>query len=161
MYLGVAIFERSQGTYDVAIAVHDGTYSIDYSVITLNPPRIESGISTPIMSGTTTPIDTGTATPIASEHLPSAISNLILQKIKEYQAQHLFKFIGAGLTQQLVALSSGLPAKLWSEVDIVPLVMRPTQTITGSLQVNGVMAHRHRRWLVDEEADSMARKAVL
>ncbi|KAF2128446.1 glycosyltransferase family 4 protein [Dothidotthia symphoricarpi CBS 119687] len=143
MYLGVAIFERFPGTYDVAIAVHDGTYSVDYSVISLNPPRNDSRMPTPSHSGTATPVDPGTVTPISAEFLPTAISDLIVEKIKSYQAQHLFKFIGAGLTEQLVALSHGLPARLWSEVDIVPLVLGPTQNIT------------------DEEADSMARKAVL
>ncbi|CAG5184120.1 uncharacterized protein ALTATR162_LOCUS10920 [Alternaria atra] len=73
---------------------------------------------------------------------------------KSYQKEHLYKFVGAGLTKRATEASPQLASRLWLELDIVPLVFSPTFD-------NPIVERQHGKILVDEEADSMARKALM
>lgn len=146
----------------MGFASHDGTYSIDFAVTTLTLKNSgyesESELSG---SGRSTPSGfygmSGTSTPVSLEERPAFLADFLIDKLKEYQKEHLYKFLGAGLNEKAVRYSPRLPSRLWQELDIVPLVLR------NEPEPDMFRAHRngHYNILVDEEADSMARKALM
>lgn len=160
LYIGIAVAEGAGGTVDVGFASHDGTYSIDFAVQTLggNGASVPaSGIGTPGLSGAQTPtgIASGTHTPLPLEERPAVLADYFVDKIRNYQQEHRYKFVGAGLTRKVVQMSPQLPARLWWELDIVPLVFdKPLEDPLAQTGRHGIM-------FVDEEADSMARKCLM
>lgn len=80
------------------MAIHDGTYSIDFAVhrITLDDKP-----------------DNGND--FVSDHLISELS--------AYRKEHLCKILGAGVTLDLFKRSPTLCSRLWAELDIVPFVL--------------------------------------
>lgn len=160
LYIGIAVAEGASGTVDVGFASHDGTYSIDFAVQTLGGNGASapaSGIGTPGLSGAQTPtgIASGTHTPLPLEERPAVLADYFVDKIRNYQQEHRYKFVGAGLTRKVVQMSPQLPARLWWELDIVPLVFdKPLEDPLAQVSRHGIM-------FVDEEADSMARKCLM
>lgn len=109
----------------MAIAIHDSTYLIDFSVNTLS---LEDGIE-----------------------IEDSIADHIISELKSYEHEHLAKFIGAGIPDELVHRSPKLCSRLWLELDIVPITLEL-----------GVKDREY--WdlkCVDEQADSMARKCIM
>ncbi|KAJ9643061.1 hypothetical protein H2199_004583 [Coniosporium tulheliwenetii] len=156
LYLGIAVFEREQGQVDVGFASHDGTYSIDFAVETIGGPNGRQGSR----NGSGSESGSGNGTPRPVTPLPFAadddraqiiVENLI-SKIREYQEQHFYKFVGAGVSKKAVLLSPQLPSRLWAELDIVPMVFGRG---LESRSINSLP------FTVDEEADSMARKCLM
>lgn len=142
----MAMAEQNDGTIETGFASHDGTYSVDFAAYHL---RRGSGASTPQSSTTET---TGTLSD--DEDLPTALADWLIEKIKSYQEEHPYKFVGAGLTKQAVELSPQLPSRLWLELDIVPVVLREsTEHPHADRNRNGALS-------IDEIADKMARKCV-
>ncbi|KAH7122500.1 putative trehalose synthase-like protein [Dendryphion nanum] len=131
LYLGISMAQSPEGHTEVGFSSHDGTYSIDFAVATV--PQLEDD----------------------DVDLASTLAEFVIQKITEYQAEHLYKFVGVGLTDKAVKLSPPLPSRLWLELDMVPLVFS-VEHIISPLQRN-----HYSTMSVDEEADSMARKALL
>ena len=114
----------------VAVAIHDSTYLLDFSVKTIE-------------------LDSETEDRIAAH---------VVQELENYEHQNLCKFIGAGLPYQLVKKSPRLCSRLWLELDIVPITVRPE--VEG--HDTGVKEQAY--WdlkCVDEQADSMARKCIM
>jgi alpha,alpha-trehalose phosphorylase (configuration-retaining) len=103
------------------------------------------------MSGAETP-----ATMIPPDELAETLARYFVEKIREYAREHYYKFCGVGMTRKCVSLSPQLPAKLWSELDIVPFVFDQAFDYPTGL----LMPRRH-HVAVDEEADSMARKCLM
>lgn len=106
-----------------------------------------------VHSGSVTP--SGARTPISAEERPGIIINYCIEKIHNYQTEHLYKFIGAGVNRDIVRMSPALPSRLWAELDIVPMVFQ------RGLEPALPQRVRHGGLTVDEEADSMARKCLL
>ena len=94
-------------------------------------------------------------TPLAPEERAEVLAAYLVEKIRHYQEEHLYKFVGAGLTRHAVQMSPKLPAKLWQELDIVPLVFEI------GLENPYSQKNHHSSISVDEEADSMARKCLM
>ncbi|KAF2446237.1 glycosyltransferase family 4 protein [Karstenula rhodostoma CBS 690.94] len=157
LYLGIAIQQGANGTLDLGIASHDGTYSIDFRVDTF---KLKSSSSTDSgISGTSTPLDGGpnpnSLDPISEEDLPDELAKFVIDKLSHYREEHLYKFVGAGINKKALELSPQLAARLWQELDIVPLVL-PDQPSADLLSPGG--SHDI---TVDEEADSIVRKALV
>ncbi|OCL06746.1 glycosyltransferase family 4 protein [Glonium stellatum] len=152
LYIGIAVSEGAGGTVDVGFASHDGTYSIDFAVQTLGG----NGASGPASGiGTPTGTASGTHTPLPLEDRPAVLADYFVDKIRNYQQEHRYKFVGAGLTTKVVQMSPQLPARLWWELDIVPLVFdKPLEEPLAQATRRSIM-------FVDEEADSMARKCLM
>ncbi|KAF2263943.1 glycosyltransferase family 4 protein [Lojkania enalia] len=156
LYIGVAVVEHELGELEVGFASHDGTYSVDFAAYSLT--RGSSGTSTP-RSGYNTP-RSGYSTPRLPatlpeyEDRPTAFANWLIERISTYQSEHLYKFIGAGLTKKVVELSPQLPSRLWLELDIVPVVLKESN---GKPHAD---KNRSVALTVDESADKMARKCV-
>ena len=111
--------------------VHDGTYSIDFAVRTFGNPKHDE------QNGT------------RSNNLPSDTGTVIVAEIRDFERKHDYKFLGAGISRYLVDLCPNLPACLWTELDVVPLVFETDMSkLHGSLKT------------VDEAADAMARRCV-
>ncbi|KAJ4354003.1 uncharacterized protein N0V89_005735 [Didymosphaeria variabile] len=156
LYVGIAVQHGATGSLDVGLASHDGTYSIDFQVTTFklktSSPNSDSGIS-----GTSTPADSAidNLTPVSKEELPDVLNRFIIDMLRQYEEEHMFKFVGAGINKQTLALSPQLAARLWQDLDIVPLVLPndPNPELHSKRGSHAVT--------VDEEADSMARKALV
>lgn len=76
-----------------------------------------------------------------------------MKQIKTYQEEHFYKFLGLGMTKMVAIMSPLLPAKLWAELDVVPMIFE--------LGLEKPLGTQSARFTVDEEADSMARKCLM
>jgi len=112
----------------VAVAIHDTVYLIDFSVEFI---ALQDAVQT--------------GGDIIADH--------VISKIEKYEHDNFCKFIGAGLPTTLKVMSPTLCSRLWLELDIVPIVMRPDDE---NKEKNFWNVKR-----IDEQADSMARKCIL
>lgn len=112
----------------VALAIHDTVYLIDFSVkyIVLDD-ALKMG--------------------------QDLIANYVIEEVEKYEHENFVKFIGAGLATTLKYMSPSLCSRLWLELDIVPIVLRPDD---DSKEKSFWDVKR-----VDEQADSMARKCIM
>jgi hypothetical protein len=147
VFLGIAALVQSNGSIETAFVTHDGTYSIDFAVETL-----ESQSQGHLSQKDSTESESATPTSqIKSSELSSLLANYFVNKIRNYAKDHHYKFVGVGMTKRLQELSPELPARLWSDLDIVPLVF--DRSVDSFKNRKGEI-------LVDGEADSMARKCL-
>lgn len=147
----------------MAFSISDGTYNIDFAVQSLGgnkpPPSnpadyllARSG-NNGHGSGTQTP-NSGADTPgLATDDVDSIVAEHFIRTIHQYSMDHNAKFYGVGITQKLANMSPQLSSRFWSELDIVPLVFGhglDYPQVSKKIPV-----------VVDEEADSMARKCSM
>ncbi|KAF2404208.1 putative trehalose synthase (Ccg-9) [Trichodelitschia bisporula] len=125
LFAGIAAYNRGNGLVDIGFACHDGTYSIDFSVRTVD---------------------------ILMDNPPSELAEWLVTLLREYCTSHYFKFLGIGITAELASLCPELPARLWSVLDLVPMIFS-----RGLEYPRGRKSHP----TLDEEADSMARKCLM
>jgi len=80
----------------VAIAIHDSTYLLDYSVKTIE---------------------------LGDGHVngEDSVADHVISELEGYERENLAKFIGAGLPHDLMKKSPKLCSRLWLELDIVPI----------------------------------------
>jgi hypothetical protein len=151
VWVGIAVTDGLSSSIDVAFVIHDGTYSIDFATTTIGGDSSSSSED----SAATSETNSGTATPATAEERAEYFAEDIINKIKHYRDEHYYKFVGAGLTTKAVQICPQLPARLWLELDIVPLVLEPSsgRHNTGTPDTPKYM-------LVDEEADAVVRKAL-
>lgn len=131
--------------------IHDGTYSIDFATTSIG--GVSSGSSQ--ASDASGETGSGSTTPGTAEERAEFFAEDIISRIKQYRDEHLYKFVGAGLTTKVVQTCPQLPSRLWLELDIVPLVLEPSsgRHNTGTPDAPNYL-------LVDEEADAVVRKAL-
>ncbi|CAK7265018.1 hypothetical protein SEPCBS57363_001368 [Sporothrix epigloea] len=128
LYVGISAVFSDDHTAVVALAIHDSVYLVDFSVkhLELDDQGGESG---------------------------DRIADYVIEAIESYEHENFSKFIGAGLPTTLKYMSPTLCSRLWLELDIIPIVMRPDEE------------HKEASFWdvkrVDEQADSMARKCIL
>jgi len=128
LYLGVSAVFADDHTAVVALAIHDTVYLVDFSVkhIVLDD---------------------------AMKMGADLIADYVISEVEKYEHENFSKFIGAGLPTTLKYMSPSLCSRLWLELDIVPVVMRPDDE------------HKEKSFWdvkrVDEQADSMARKCIM
>lgn len=72
------------------------------------------------------------------------IADYLLRIISGYEQKHTCKFLAAGISPELIDLSPRLIARLWAELDILPVSLEQ-ETVAPT---------------VDEAAGSMARQCV-
>ncbi|KAF7549550.1 hypothetical protein G7046_g8310 [Stylonectria norvegica] len=128
LYLGISAVFTDDHTAVVALAIHDTIYLLDFSVkhIVLDDAMRES---------------------------KDLIADYIIGEVESYEQENFVKFIGAGIPTTLKYMSPRLCSRLWLELDIVPVVIRPDDE---QKEQNFWDVKR-----VDEQADSMARKCIL
>ncbi|KAF2457081.1 trehalose synthase (Ccg-9) [Lineolata rhizophorae] len=133
LFMGISAAESNSTHVDIGFASHDGTYSIDFAVHTLPSGRAS--------------FHNGTAMP---EEQATQFADYFITKMHEYEEEHLYKFVAAGVPARLVKVIPQLPSRLWAELDVVPMVFE-----------RGLESDEEEQLGVDEEADSMARKALM
>ncbi|KKA29684.1 hypothetical protein TD95_001351 [Thielaviopsis punctulata] len=99
LYLGISATFSDDHTAAVAIAIHDTTYLVDFSIAN---------------------VDLGNGDTSGSD----AVAQHIVDEITNYEHSNYAKFIGAGLPVTLKCMSPNLCSRLWLELDIVPIVIR-------------------------------------
>ncbi|KAJ8522874.1 hypothetical protein ONZ45_g578 [Pleurotus djamor] len=104
---GAAINNNSQ--YEIAITVHDGVYSTDFASIII-------------------PFKPGDA-----EGNNKVIEASILDMVRKFSAEHLCKFLGAGITLSLLRECPNICTRLWLDLDIVPIVFNIKPFHTDSI----------------------------
>lgn len=144
LYLGLAAKENEHGQVEIGLASHDGTYSIDFAVRVIGGQEDSSAVAQDGMQSTPVPLLIEDRAQVLLDHFVSSIL--------AYEQEHAYKFVGAGITKKLVAMSPQLPSRLWADLDIVPMVFEkglegPEAPSDGTT--------------IDEEADSMARHCLL
>jgi len=130
-WAGIAVQEENSTTLKVGIAIHDGTYSVDFAIHRISledKPENEDGADW------------------AVDH--------IITELKQYRKDHLCKLLGAGITPELHHKAPNLCSRLWAELDIVPIVLPSAELLPGKRVRN------QGRINVDELADSNARKCL-
>jgi hypothetical protein len=116
LWLGLAAATLDDGRVKVVFACHNGTYTMDFAV------------------------------DISSNDLDShSVEGRLIDRICSYAKQNAYRYLGAGVAEQLLGLCPLLLSRLWAELDVVPIVVK----------VKGASDD------VDEVADSMARKCVM
>jgi hypothetical protein len=158
--LGIAATIGPNGQVVVASSISDGTYTIDFAVHSIGGKGQlakdylsfrPSGLSERLSPAATS--SSGEVTPaVGAEEVHSLVAEHFLQLIRAYEEDHHYKFIGVGITHKLASMSPRLPAQIWAELDIVPLVFEQGLNYPGN---------RKLAYNVDEEADSMARKCCM
>ncbi|KAJ5340273.1 hypothetical protein N7541_009397 [Penicillium brevicompactum] len=128
IYAGVSVFVSTDSTTYVAIAFRDATYLLDF---------IEHSFSD-----------------LATE---SNICSFIISELTSYRDTHMEKILGIGLPRKLHEKSVILCARLWTELDIVPVILDESG-ITDDANNAAVVHFRGKR--LDEQADSGARKCI-
>ncbi len=179
LYLGITAVECGNGQIDVGFASHDGTYSIDFASYTIGNPSHPAGtkldVPASIIVRTRSPspsgfdsarhdaehagadnngTSSGTETPLRPEEAAEKLTQYCVHKILDYEEDHLYKFMGVGISKEAVKLCPSLPAQLWAVLDSVPLVF--STILETPLDEEKVIT-----LTVDEVADSMARKCLM
>ncbi len=115
----------------MAVAVHDNTYLLDFSVKDID------------LDGTL-------------ENGEDRIAEYVISELESYEHNNLAKFIGAGLPHELLVRAPKLCSRLWLELDIVPLTnkLEVEENSAGNRDFWSAKC-------VDEQADSMARKCIM
>ncbi|KAJ7343622.1 trehalose phosphorylase [Mycena albidolilacea] len=105
MWVGIAGHSTDATKFEIAFAVHDSVYATDFSsaTITLGKDKAKD------------------------------IEAFVLHTIRQFCADHLCKFLGAGVTVGLLKESPNLATRLWLELDIVPIVFNIKQFHTDSV----------------------------
>lgn len=128
LYCGISAVFADDHTVVVALAIHDTVYLIDFTVKHI---VLDDSLSM--------------GQDVISDHVISAL--------QDYEHENFAKFVGAGLPTTVKYMSPNLCSRLWLELDIVPVVLRPDDE------------HKEKSFWdvkrVDEQADSMARKCIM
>lgn len=147
LFLGLAIKRTSASEVEIGLACHDGTYNVDFAVHTLNEAGhvARDGLSCPVR------LPSGTGPQAVT------IAEYIIGTMRDYAVQHSCKFLGAGLTSDVLEVCPDVLSRLWLELDIVPILVTLGE---GDGGVTGGQSNRMMGAGVDELADSMARKCL-
>jgi hypothetical protein len=131
--VGISAVFGEAHTAVVAVAIHDGTYLLDFSVQNLE-------LAAHLQEG------------------EDRIADYVIQELQSYEQKNLSKFIGAGLPHNLMNKAPRLCSRLWAELDTVPVTIKPElEEVETSKTDNDYWDVK----CVDEQADSMARKCIM
>ncbi|EXJ87451.1 hypothetical protein A1O3_04411 [Capronia epimyces CBS 606.96] len=131
-WAGIAIEEESASALKIGIAIHDGTYSVDFAIHRLSAQE-----------------------DARKDRDSDWVVDHIVSQLEAYRKEHVCKILGAGITADLHHKSPNLCSRLWAEMDIVPIVVESNPILQPTQG-----RQRRRALLVDEMADSAARKCL-
>lgn len=87
------------------------------------------------------------------------IADHIVEELKKYEQTNTSKFVGAGIPWELVKHSPRLCSRLWLELDIIPIAIFIPSLDSHDAELRGDISWADK--MVDEQADSMARKCIM
>jgi hypothetical protein len=105
----------------------------------------------------------GTATPASATSYASSVpqedtlEDFVIARVTENSATFFYKFVGGGITEEADKLCPDLAARLWKELDIVMYVLSPFDDHEDGHKATDC---EFSKWVIDEESDSVVRKAV-
>ena len=133
MYVGIAGVQHKDGSVEVSLSMHDGTFSVDFSTHHFGAEKVSG-----------------------SSDLCAMVLQYVIAEIRQYQYEHLCKFIGAGVSAQMYEdICPRLCSELWKQLDTVPLVFERGTEYSTQAEDHGADLKP------DEQADSMARKCIM
>lgn len=145
VFLGIAIERRGDQEVDIGLACSDGTYNIDFAVHTLGANGQKASDDS----------SRATALPKGKDEQADVIAEYLICSIRDYEGKNYYKFVGAGLSNEILDISPKLPSRLWLELDIVPILVKDAEG--GSMDAAKRTDHVTG---VDELADSLTRKCI-
>lgn len=116
---------------DIAIAIRDPTYLLDFIQTT-----------------------------VVLNQDREQVTDFIISELKKYAEIHMEKIMGLAMPRHIAGSCKSLCSRLWSEIDIIPLVLPESKPID---HFNPRQSNAARAWdtkTLDEQAESMARKSV-
>jgi len=143
LFLGASIKTVDSGCVEIGLSIHDGTYSIDFSVQRVCPGR--------------------------GETIGTAIKEAVRSSIVHYSEEHHGKFVGAGITMAVLKQCPDFSSFLWHELDIVVMAFDVIETIPVNIfpykddetGLDEAQPASIMEFGVDEQADSAVRKAIM
>ena len=84
------------------------------------------------------------------------VTDHIIVTAREYQQDHSEKFIGLAMSTELAERCPSLCARLWLELDIIPIVLRKVEEKVSWGSYDEQLPFKS----LDEQAESMARKCI-
>ncbi|KAL5364376.1 hypothetical protein BJX96DRAFT_187729 [Aspergillus floccosus] len=130
IYAGIAARFNPLTGATIAIAVRDSSYLLDFAQYTYSASNRRDN--------------------------EAGVSEFIIEKVKDYQGEHGEKFIGLAMPSDLAERCSDLCARLWSELDIIPIVLRKEEEKLSWGMFEEQLPHRS----LDEHTESIARKCI-
>ncbi|OJZ85534.1 glycosyltransferase family 4 protein [Aspergillus luchuensis CBS 106.47] len=130
IYAGVAARFHLLTGATIAVAVRDSTYLLDYAQFTFSTS--------------------------SQGRYQAEITQFIVDKMREYQEAHGEKFIGLAMPTDLAERCPDLCARLWSELDVIPIVLRKAEEKLSW----GMFEEQLPRASLDELTESIARKCI-
>ncbi|KAF7192049.1 Trehalose phosphorylase [Pseudocercospora fuligena] len=145
VFLGISIERKGDQEVDIGFACSDGTYNIDFAVHTLNEYGQEASDG----------LGCNAALPPSKVKQADVIAEYLICSIRDYQGKNYYKFVGAGLADEILDICPKLPSRLWSELDIVPILVKDAEggSMDAAKRTDNVLG-------VDELADSLTRKCI-
>ncbi len=128
LWAGLAVRPEAGPELAIGLSLEDGVYNVDFRVDKLSFPES-----------------------LSIEERRLSIEELILRNLQTYQKEHLSKILGVGVTIELDCAAPHLCSRLWSELDVVPMIFEGA-TVIGTAEESTD---------VDELADSVARKCLM
>ncbi|KAK9423420.1 putative Glycosyltransferase family 4 protein [Seiridium unicorne] len=104
MFVGISAVEIEDRKVAIALAAHDTTYLVDFTVEHL---QLNGEVSTG----------------------EDVVADYVLRMVQKYEHEHYVKIIGAGIPIIATKLSPALCSRLWLEADIIPIVFREDQSL--------------------------------
>jgi hypothetical protein len=84
------------------------------------------------------------------------LEEFVVTKVKETRERLYYKFVGGAITKDAAQLCPDLAKRLWMELDIVMFILSPFD----DNELHQATNSEFNKWVVDEESDSVVRKAV-
>lgn len=98
--MGIAAAKQDGNTVALAIAYHDSTYLVDFSIEHLSIRGSYPGDE-------------------------DVISDRVIDLVQKYEQENDVKIVGAGVSSVLQKMSPTLCSRLWLQIDIIPIVIHP------------------------------------
>ncbi|KIO17230.1 glycosyltransferase family 4 protein [Tulasnella calospora MUT 4182] len=92
--------------------------------------------------------------------LGALIVDHITRQVRHISKEHLFKFVGGGVTETLHELAPTLCTRLWLDLDMVPMVFKVRNTARPT-KPSAAANETPKPRPIDEQADSAVRKLVM
>lgn len=130
IYAGVAVRFHLLAGATLALSVRDSSYALDFAQFEFPRGSRRDGWA--------------------------GFTEFILEKVGNYQEKHSQKFVGLAMSTELYERCPGLCSRLWVELDIIPIVLRPSEEKVSLGLYEENVSYR----FLDEHAESIARKCI-
>lgn len=123
LWIGIAVQWRKDDVIDIAFACRSSTkFNETFIVHSVDVPQQKPSGLQSFMDPLS--FDSNDAGELVCDHIVDAV--------RRFQNFNQYKYLGAGLSQEVVRLSPQLPARLWLDLDIVPITTAASESCASS-----------------------------